>query len=375
MKAKTQKDVDDAFRALLSESKNQKPKRYYTPHQQPIHKPEVGIEEPITRNGAQQYSPSYNRQTSRQPRNPVVVCRLQKRTIQMFEHLVVVAILLTIGNLMLHMPSDPTMIMSSPVFIPAIMAFIGIFFGWQFLSNKLVWQIEEVPNKYIPRKNSTSVTKVVKEDTNIVKENYIPKTIRVSKEVREPITSSMSNSMNSNAVSYTIVLVGLVTLSMLIIWSIDMSITALMLQASGLGATLSNGFRLMDPSQQYHMSIGALIIVMLMFFFIALKIQQENKPQKESILKLNIPKLPFKAPSPVVFNMISNFMVIPIMGFMVLTFILASNNPQYVVIHTFNKLGEGFPELVMVCVIFIMTLINAQWSVKLYRANRKRILK
>jgi hypothetical protein len=49
----------------------------------------------------------------------------------------------------------------------------------------------------------------------------------------------------------------LLTIGLIAVWCLDMSITTL-----NLGGVLSNGFIFRDPTQMYHLSIGAIVLVL-----------------------------------------------------------------------------------------------------------------
>ena len=78
-----------------------------------------------------------------------------------------------------------------------------------------------------------------------------------------------------------------------------------------------------------------------------------------------------KKPSPVFFSYLTSLLVLPVCGFMVLALYLASANDSYIVQFEFNRFSEGALELIFVCAVFVMAIINAGWSTRPYKANRK----
>lgn len=72
--------------------------------------------------------------------------KLQKKNLVLFKNLVVIGVILTTGFVFLNLPANPLNIITSPVFIPVVLVYIGLYFVWQILHNKTMFVIEEIPN-------------------------------------------------------------------------------------------------------------------------------------------------------------------------------------------------------------------------------------
>ena len=305
------------------------------------------------------------------PMNQTPIVKLQKRTVQLFKRLTAVSILMSIGLFIMNMDmNNPTAIIQNQMFMPCIAIFIGAFFALKFLGNQLVWTIDITPNRY-GRKTPRAVP-----NTNIpkAKENNVTTQVKQDiKEIQHPV--SFGYAVTPMATIYITMIMGCLVFLLICIWSIDVSVSAINVSKTidPSQIQVTNGFFSRNVAINYHMALYGVIISSVLLAFICLKLMTVNSKTK-SVMALKLPDHPIlRVPRPVVFNMVSNFLVIPIMLFMVVAFILASMNSEYIVQFEFNRFGEGLPELIMVTAIFVMVILNAFWSIKLYKANRSRL--
>jgi len=297
------------------------------------------------------------------------VCKLQKKTVKLFKQLILLSIIITLGLFMMNMPSDiTTFAWNNSMFVPTVFVFIAAFFGWQFLNQELQWIPEIIENRYRRPYKTPDPHKRRPEPNIPVDPNIAPEPQR--KPIEHPV--SFGYAVTPMSTIYITIIIGCLVFLLISIWSIDVSVSAINVSKTVNPSQIqvTNGFFSRNAAINYHMALYGVIISSVLLAFICLKLMTINSKTK-SVMTLKIPENPIiNAPRPVVFNMISNFLAIPLVGFMVLAFILASMNANYTVFFTFNKYGEGLPELIMVTAIFVMLILNTLWSIKLFKANK-----
>ena len=120
------------------------------------------------------YYPEHRR--TERPMNQTPIVKLQKRTVKMLKHLCIVGILLTVAYAFFSMGDSYMGILYSPALVQIIVIFIGIFFAWQFLDNKLIWTIEVTPNVIRKRSTHNNIPKANSRQAQKVTNNVLGKT-------------------------------------------------------------------------------------------------------------------------------------------------------------------------------------------------------
>jgi hypothetical protein len=257
----TQDDINDSLRDLFSQGKNKssninssqsKPLKN-NPRNENKSEPQLKIQ-------------SEPKPKSNRPPRPVKITERTKRSIQWVTLIILFS---TLGYAFLTLDfTDINTIFSSKGLMPIVLGLIVVFFLWQFTTDQLsqfpLEIVEGRPRRQRQKhKHNSSPNPVSNNGASILDlqtEIYGGRST--------PTIISQQPQYEGRAFDKTslmIVTVGIIFMFMLCIWAIDMSVTALRLEAAGFIAKLDNGWMLQNPALIYHLALYTMILLVAIF--------------------------------------------------------------------------------------------------------------
>jgi len=302
----------------------------------------------------------------------VDIVTLQRKTVKMLKQLILIGGIMMAGLFIMNIRGDPTAIWNNPLFGHTVIYFVFAFFGFQFLRNQLKWTINIIPNRAPQRQRTLPVN------------NNIP----IKRETpAQPINNNVKTSpqtvfnyqlgITPLSTVYITIIIGCIAGIFLGCWSLDISVTALIIQLqTGSEAVVTNGWLSRDPSLNYHLSLYMIIGCSIILSMVSIKLMmlkqstRQSKPRESPVIK--------SMKNPVVFGYVSSYLALIGTGFVVLMLYLGLANPMGEVHVQFNALGEHYLEILLFTVVFIMLLWNARLQrirFQQYKRDRNRDVK
>lgn len=367
----TQDDINDSLRDLFSQGKNKssninssqsKPLKN-NPRNENKSEPQLKIQ-------------SEPKPKSDRPPRPVKITERTKRSLQWVTLIILFS---TLGYAFLTFDfTDINTIFSSKGLMPIVLGLIVVFFLWQFTTDQLsqfpLEIVEGRPRRQRQKhKHNSSPNPVSNNGASILDlqtEIYGGRST--------PTIISQQPQYEGRAFDKTslmIVTVGIVFVFMLCIWAIDMSVTALRLEASGFIAKLDNGWMLQNPALIYHLALYTMILLVAILVMIAML---------NLVRRTDIPWLPLFKAKPksqsvhlassgrtVLFSMIG-YTVSMAFTVMVMIFLAVSwTGTKGLTIIYWNHFGEHNIETLIFIAAFVLILVGFYFTFKNFRETVK----
>ena len=375
----TQDDIEDSIRDLFSRGKDKSSSSNSLLSKPLKNNPRDKSED---KNKLQFGNQSKSKPKSDRPPRPVKITEKTKRSLQWVTLIILFS---TLGYAFLTLNfTSVNSIFSSKGLMPIVLGFIAVFFLWQFTSDQLsqfpLEIVEGRPHRQRQKRKTPNPTPSTSGASVL---DLQTKLYGGSTTISNPTTTISQQQYEGRAFDKTslmIVTVGIIFVFMLCIWAIDMAVTALRLEASGLIAKLDNGWMLQNPALVYHLALYTMILLVAVLVMIAML---------NLVRRTDIPWLPLFKAKPrsqtapltsgrtVLFSMVG-YTVSMAFTVLIMVFLAVSwTGTKGLTIIYWNHFGEHNIETLIFVVAFVLisvgfyfTFKNFRETVKARRSNR-----
>ena len=376
----TQDDIEDSIRDLFSRGKDKS-----SSSNSLLSKPLKNNPRNENKSEPQLKIQSEPKPKSDRPPKPVKITEKTKRSLQWVTLIILFS---TLGYAFLTLDfTDINTIFSNKGLMPVVLGLIAVFFLWQFTSD----QLSQFPLEIVearPRRQRQK-RKTPTPNPNPVSSGASVLDLQTKMYGGSPIPTATLQQPQQlqhegrafDKTSLMIVTVGIIFVFMLCIWAIDMSVTALRLETSGLIAKLDNGWMLQNPALVYHLALYTMILLVAVLVMIAML----NLVRRTDIPWLPLFKVKPKSQSvpltssgrSVLFSMVGYTVSMAFTVLMMIFLAVSWTGTKGLTVIYWNHFGEHNIETLIFVVAFVLisvgfyfTFKNFRETVKARRSNR-----